>query len=64
MGRPPRRISWPMPSFIVLRNDCGVDIHLTEVSPAMVRSLLKRVVTKTLEWDLGARLDVGRACGD
>eukprot|EP00959_Pyramimonas_sp_CCMP1952_P108091 2259737-Pyramimonas_sp.AAC.1 len=53
-----------MPSFTVLRHDRGIETRLTAVSPAMVRSLLKRAVVKTLEWNLGARLNVGRACGD
>ena len=57
------RISWTMPSFTVLRDDRGIDIHLTQVSPAMVRALLRRAVIKTLEWELGARLNMGRAWG-
>eukprot|EP00959_Pyramimonas_sp_CCMP1952_P249652 5218938-Pyramimonas_sp.AAC.1 len=54
------RISWPMPSFTVLRDEKGIDVHLTQVPPAMVRSLRGRAVRRTLEWDLGARHNLGR----
>eukprot|EP00959_Pyramimonas_sp_CCMP1952_P384443 8057108-Pyramimonas_sp.AAC.1 len=53
-----------MPSFTVLRDDKGIGVHLTQISPAMVRSLLGRAVRRTLEWDLGARHNLGRVCTD
>eukprot|EP00959_Pyramimonas_sp_CCMP1952_P060924 1272572-Pyramimonas_sp.AAC.1 len=53
-----------MPSFTVLRDEKDFDIHLAQVSPAMVRSLLGRAVRRTLEWDLGARHNLGRVCTD